>query len=253
MAMVPVGCRPGLLVARTPRVISGRPKRSSFPLALTSSLAVALGRRVARAAKFVPADGVELEVLGGPSESESRVSLVCIHGSYHAAWCYAKYLDFFRESGINAYALSLRGQGDGEMAFKPVAGTLEEHASDVSAFVNQLKSEGQEVVLLGHSFGGLITLQAAAAVQLAGLVLLCSVPPSGNVGIILRSLFRSPLQALRITWGFITRAFERDELLCREIFFDTDTPLPEVQEHMARMKRGRGSPASSVEYEFYNL
>ena len=164
---------------------------------------------------------VELEVLGGAATAGKpcNVSLVCIHGSYHAAWCYDRYfLDFFREKGFNAYALSLRGQGNGKInEKKPVAGTLEEHAADVASFVAHLEGQGQKVILLGHSFGGLITLQAAADLKnLAGLILLCSVPPSGNVGIILRSLFRAPLQAFRITWGFISRSFERDADLCRE-------------------------------------
>ena len=173
-------------------------------------------------AEAAEAAEVELEVLGGAATDAGKpcnVSLVCIHGSYHAAWCYDRYfLDFFREKGFNAYALSLRGQGNGKTnEKKPVAGTLEEHAADVASFVAHLEGQGQQVILLGHSFGGLITLQAAADLKnLAGLILLCSVPPSGNVGIILRSLFRAPLQAFRITWGFISRSFESDADLCRE-------------------------------------
>lgn len=185
---------------------------------------------------------VALEILGGAAKAgTSKVTLVCVHGSYHAAWCYDQFfLDFFREKGFNAYAVSLRGQGEGKVEEqKGVAGTLEEHAADVASFVADLEGQGQHVVLLGHSFGGLITLQAAANLQnLAGLVLLCSVPPSGNAGIILRSLFRAPLQAFRITWGFISRSFERDADLCQEIFFDKETPLREVEEYMQLMKKG---------------
>ncbi|CAJ1428490.1 unnamed protein product [Effrenium voratum] len=200
-------------------------------------------RRSADAEVFsVPhADGIELEILGGPATTApSKVSLVCIHGSYHAAWCYQEhFLDFFREKGFNTYALSLRGQGRGRMPDQlPVAGTLEEHAADIAAFVRHLESKGETVVLVGHSFGGLIALQAAADLQLAGLVLLCSVPPSGNVGIILRSLFRAPLQALRITWGFISRAFERDVALCRELFFDEETSVADIERYMRLMTQG---------------
>ena len=190
---------------------------------------------------FSPQKDIALEVLGGKArKGDSKVSLVCVHGSYHAAWCYESfYLDFFREHGVNAYAISLRGQGAGKMQKQPaVAGTLEEHAADVASFVRELEKEGQQVVLLGHSFGGLITLRAALDLDLAGLILLCSVPPSGNVGIILRSLFRAPLQAFRITWGFISRAFERDAELCQELFFDKETPITEVQDYMELMKKG---------------
>lgn len=37
--------------------------------------------------------------------------LVFVHGSYHAAWCWAEHwLPFFSSSGFDAYALSLLGQ-----------------------------------------------------------------------------------------------------------------------------------------------
>jgi len=191
---------------------------------------------------------IELEVLGGEGDG-SKVqpfTLLLIHGSYHAAWCYEEnFLSFFRGQGFHTYALSLRGQGRGKMIPKlPVAGALEEHASDIQAYVHHLRElHGQPVVLLGHSFGGLMVLQAAAALKdspgaLAGLILLCSVPPAGNVGIILRSLFKAPLQALRITWGFVARAFERDAELCRQLFFDADTSAEDVGKYMDLMKEG---------------
>ena len=212
--------------------VAAKPFTHARGLFLMTGVATLVGSRSPRRSRqslkvspknvFVPNAEVELEVLGGSATSEtgaSNLSIVCIHGSYHAAWCFDQFfLDFFREKGFNAYALSLRGQGSGKTSEKkPVAGTLEEHAADVAAFVEQLEGQGQQVILLGHSFGGLITLQAAANLErLAGLILLCSVPPSGNVGIILRSLFRAPLQAFRITWGFISRSFESDAGLCQE-------------------------------------
>jgi pimeloyl-ACP methyl ester carboxylesterase len=37
--------------------------------------------------------------------------LVFVHGSYHAAWCWAEqWLPFFSESGYDCYSLSLLGQ-----------------------------------------------------------------------------------------------------------------------------------------------
>lgn len=268
-ATVPLGrSKP---ISRVCQVASRRPalfqafNKPDGRVAMTAIATIMVGRRFASSASnrftgrlrnvlhavppqnlFVPDNAeadVELEVLGGAATAGKpcNVSLVCIHGSYHAAWCYDRYfLAFFREKGFNAYALSLRGQGNGKKnEKKPVAGTLEEHAADVASFVAHLEGQGQQVILLGHSFGGLITLQAAAALKnLAGLILLCSVPPSGNVGIILRSLFRAPLQAFRITWGFISRSFESDADLCREIFFDKATPLVDVEECMRLMKTG---------------
>jgi len=202
----------------------------------------------------VPGGGAALEVLGGPAtdgsnESGARsVVLLLIHGSYHAAWCWEPhFLGFFRSKGYDTYALSLRGQGlgtvDGELP--AVAGTLEVHAGDIVAFIQHLSEErGLPVVVLGHSFGGLIVQRAVADLveagsgAVAGMALLASVPPSGNGGLVWRYLWRSPWLALQITWGFLTRAFERDAALCQELFFDRDVPLADLEGYMQKMRDG---------------
>eukprot|EP00268_Persea_americana_P037946 TRINITY_DN37614_c0_g1_i1.p1 TRINITY_DN37614_c0_g1~~TRINITY_DN37614_c0_g1_i1.p1 ORF type:complete len:192 (-),score=33.58 TRINITY_DN37614_c0_g1_i1:230-805(-) len=81
--------------------------------------------------------------------------LVFIHGSFHAAWCWAEHwLPFFSGSGFDCYALSLLGQGESDLPAGPAAGTLQTHASDVADFIQ--KQLTSPPVLLGHSFGGLI-------------------------------------------------------------------------------------------------
>ncbi|GMN28092.1 hypothetical protein TIFTF001_001912 [Ficus carica] len=87
--------------------------------------------------------------------SSENPPLVFVHGSYHAAWCWAEHwLPFFSDSGYDCYAVSLLGQGESDAPAGSVAGTLETHAGDISDFINRnLKSPP---VLLGHSFGGLI-------------------------------------------------------------------------------------------------
>jgi len=196
-------------------------------------------------------NGLFLEVLGGSGSdtAPSRpVTLLLIHGSYHAAWCWEPhFLDYFRQLGYRTYALSLRWQGQCKAAaeFPDVAGTLEEHASDVAQFIKHLKvSHGQPVVVLGHSFGGLIVQKAVAEIfaaekeAIAGMALLSSVPPSGNDGLVWRYVFSDPWLAARITWGFATRAFERDVELCRDLFFEKDMPLAKVEGHMQQMRLG---------------
>lgn len=195
--------------------------------------------------------GARLELVGGSGVGEANTSsraptLLLVHGSYHAAWCWEKhFIGFFQKNGFDTYAVSLRGQGRGSVPGKPpaVAGTLEMHAADVAALVDHLHEEnGQPVVVLGHSFGGLIVQRAVADLSgrgtsaLGGMVLLSSVPPSGNGGLVWRYLLRDPWLAARITWGFATRAFERDVALCRDLFFDDDMPATVVEDHMRQMK-----------------
>jgi pimeloyl-ACP methyl ester carboxylesterase len=117
-----------------------------------------------------------------------------VHGSYHAAWCWADHwLPFFAARGHDCYAVSLRCQGgSGGEARGGVAGTLASHAADVTSLAAVLPSSP---VLIGHSFGGLVVQEALSARSpspppVAGVVLLCSVPPSGNSAMVRLALLR---------------------------------------------------------------
>ncbi|KAK6255721.1 hypothetical protein SCA6_017026 [Theobroma cacao] len=126
-----------------------------------------------------------------PDETKSP-PLVFIHGSYHAAWCWAEcWLPFFSASGFDCYAPSLLAQGESDAPSGTVAGSLQTHAGDVADFIQRNLSSPP--VLLGHSFGGLIIQYYIANMRneqsfemdnlypkLTGAVLVCSVPPSGN-------------------------------------------------------------------------
>jgi pimeloyl-ACP methyl ester carboxylesterase len=130
------------------------------------------------------ADGVALEVLRcAPAAPSGKPPLLFVHGSFHAAWCWEEHwLPFFAAAGFDAYAVSLRGQGgSGARPGGKAAGTLEEHAADLASLARALPAPP---VLVGHSFGGLVVQQCvssrAEAPPVAGVALLCSVPPDGN-------------------------------------------------------------------------
>ncbi|CAH2042472.1 unnamed protein product [Thlaspi arvense] len=140
-------------------------------------------------------------------ERSENPALVFVHGSFHAAWCWAEHwLPFFSQNGYDCYALSLLGQGESDAPAGPVVGTLQTHAADVADFIkNKIRSPP---VLLGHSFGGLIVQSYVANIRsgqmseslhpdLSGAVLICSVPPSGNSGLVWRYLFSKPIAAFK--------------------------------------------------------
>ncbi|XP_011097184.1 uncharacterized protein LOC105176160 [Sesamum indicum] len=157
--------------------------------------------------------------------------LVFVHGSFHAAWCWAEHwLPFFSRHGFDCYALSLLGQGESDSTDGAVAGSLQTHAAHVADFIQ--KEIQLPPVLLGHSFGGLIVQYYLANVgngklqekelshpYLAGGVLVCSVPPSGNSGLVWRYLFSKPIAAFKVTRSLAAKAFQTSLPLCRETFF----------------------------------
>ncbi|KAK1320296.1 hypothetical protein QJS10_CPA03g00535 [Acorus calamus] len=133
------------------------------------------------------------------SDSSLKPPLVFVHGSFHAAWCWAEHwLPFFSGKGFDCHAISLLGQGESNVpAGANAAGSLETHASDVADYVQ--KQVRSPPVLFGHSFRGLIVQSYISSMSgqqmfrpshssgsmfthptLSGAVLICSAPPSGN-------------------------------------------------------------------------
>lgn len=65
-------------------------------------------------------------------------------------------MPYFQQKGYSSHALSLRGQGQSESApGSKSGGSLDDHAGDISFFIDTVIKEPP--ILVGHSFGGLIT------------------------------------------------------------------------------------------------
>lgn len=180
---------------------------------------------------------------GGGSQSEEKPTLVFIHGSFHASWCWEEhYMPYFASQGYPCVALSLQGTGGTQ--------TVEEgarkvkiscHTEDLDALLRGLSDgdsslgfglgKNPQIVLLGHSFGGLTIMkwlekfyesEKSQSINLAGVGLMCSVPPSGNGPMTMRYLWRSLSDAWAITAGFVLKRAIADKKNCRELFFGGD-------------------------------
>lgn len=110
-------------------------------------------------------------------------------------------------------------------------------------------------VLLGHSFGGLIIQYYVSNMMaeclsaklsgygmvgsypaLAGAVLVCSVPPSGNSGLVWRYLLSKPIAAFKVTVSLAAKAFATSLSLCKETFFSAGMEDLLVQRYQELMK-----------------
>ena len=179
--------------------------------------------------------------------------LVFLHGSYHPAWAFENFLEQFSARGYPCYAPSFRGHGSSappRAPGDPLEGTLEGHVRDVVDFIeNGIDvAGGAPPVLVGHSFGGLIAQKVAVGdadrvaagrepagrvTKLAGLALLNSVPPEGNGGMTKRFILTRPLDAIRVTMGFILKTFEDSPDECRYLFFSGDLPDADLERYRA--------------------
>ncbi|GAB2229293.1 hypothetical protein Droror1_Dr00023431 [Drosera rotundifolia] len=103
--------------------------------------------------------------------------------------------------------------GESDSPSNKVAGTLQTHVNDLAHFIE--KELPLPPVLVGHSFGGLIVQNYIANMrseqvlgagkmhqELTGAVLVCSVPPTGNSGLVWRYVFTKPVAAFKVLQSF---------------------------------------------------
>ncbi|WP_216894884.1 alpha/beta hydrolase [Nocardia alni] len=83
---------------------------------------------------------------------------VLVHGGGHGGWCYRKVTRLLREAGHEVYAPTLSGLA--ERAHLRLAGIgLDTHIQDVAALLHY--EDLREVILVGHSYGGMVITGAA--------------------------------------------------------------------------------------------
>ena len=153
-----------------------------------------------------------------------KTHLVCVHGTFHGAWCFAeKWLPRLAERhNIAAHSISLRGTAGSPCVEKSIK--LSTHASDVAEAI-ALQLPEKHLALCAHSFGGPVAIDALAtdetlADRCAGLALLCSVPPSGNKPGTARVVRRSLREAWLITKAFALKSAARSPEDANAVFFN---------------------------------
>lgn len=89
-------------------------------------------------------------------------AFVLVHGAWHGAWCWQRVLPLLRAAGPAAHAVTLTGLG--ERAHLLSAGIdLHTHIQDVMGLIEA--EELQSVVLVGHSYAGMVVTGVADRLQ----------------------------------------------------------------------------------------
>lgn len=112
-------------------------------------------------------------------------AFVLVHGAWHGAWCWARVMPLLRAAGHSAHAVTLTGVGErAHLLSREI--TLATHISDVANLIAW--EELTDVVLVGHSYGGLVITGAADRLSaqhpeaLARLVYIDAVVPHPGEG-----------------------------------------------------------------------
>ena len=106
--------------------------------------------------------------------------MVLVHGAWHGAWCWSRVLPLLRAAGVPAHAVTLTGVGERAHLLGSTI-DLHTHIQDVIGLIEA--EELSRVVLVGHSYGGIVITGVADRLQreqpqrLAHLVYLDAVVP----------------------------------------------------------------------------
>ena len=90
---------------------------------------------------------------------------VLVHGAFHGAWCWAGLQAEFDRRGVPSYAVDLPGHG---LSLDPLA----DLHGDAQALSRMLERVGDDIVLVGHSYGGAVISQADLGGRVSRLVYL---------------------------------------------------------------------------------
>lgn len=106
-------------------------------------------------------------------------TFLLVHGAWHGGWCWRKVARLLDDAGHTVYAPSLTGLGDRAHLARPDI-DLALHVEDVVALLEA--EELRNVVLVGHSYGGMVITDVAARVpnRLAHLVYLDAFVPNAG-------------------------------------------------------------------------
>ena len=103
-----------------------------------------------------------------------------MHGAWHGAWCYERVIPLLTAAGHRVYAPTLTGLADRSHLLSQEV-NLQTHAKDVANLI--LWNDLQDVVLVGHSYGGAVISTAIELVapQVTSAVFLDAfMPQSGE-------------------------------------------------------------------------
>lgn len=92
--------------------------------------------------------------------TNAKPPIVLVHGAWGGAWIWRKVLAPLRAAGHEVHAVTLTGDGDRAHLRRPETG-LRDHVADVVALVEA--EELRDIVLVGHSYGGMVITGAADA------------------------------------------------------------------------------------------
>lgn len=129
-------------------------------------------------------------------------NFVLVHGAWHGGWCYRDTASELRKAGHSVFTPTHTGVGErSHLASEAI--TLETHVRDVQGCIES--EEIDDVILCGHSYGGMVITQLADRIsdKIKALVYLDAFVPSHGESLIdLLNIALEPEIAIQFVDGF---------------------------------------------------
>src|SRR5574341_2159438 len=92
---------------------------------------------------------------------DTHRSYVLVHGAWHGGWCWRRVSDRLVAAGHRVFTPSLTGLGDRRHLLTRET-SLDTHIRDIIGLIEAEKLN--EVILVGHSYGGIVITGVAAQI-----------------------------------------------------------------------------------------
>ena len=173
---------------------------------------------------------MELEIHSITPEAPRPTPLLFIHGMWHGAWCWDKFLDFFAQAGYPVTALSLRGHGRSGGSIR--GSRITDYVLDVEQVARKFKTPP---VLIGHSMGGFITQKYLETHTAPAAVLLATNPHFGLWRSLARMTLHNPFITLRCILEWRLYPVVEHPADARWALFSDDLPEEELLAYHRQM------------------
>lgn len=168
-----------------------------------------------------------------PSGSRRLHPILFVHGAWHGAWCWERFLPWFAARGWESYAVDLGGHGDSPASRSMRSTRIRHYVADLTTAVDSLD---RPPILVGHSMGGLVVQRFLEQRETPGAVLLAPVPLGGVVRGALRVARRHPIKFLKANALLDLRPLIEDRDVAADLFLPEGTHPDEVEDVWQRLQ-----------------
>jgi pimeloyl-ACP methyl ester carboxylesterase len=123
---------------------------------------------------------------------EHHPTYVLVHGAFHGGWAWQKLANKLRQGNARVYTPTLTGVGERAHLARPDVG-LSTHVQDIVSLIQM--EDLHDVILVGHSYAGMVITGVAAAVpeRIGKLVYMDAVIPEPGQSFFEAIAFNQPL------------------------------------------------------------